>query len=322
MELATIIANTPSDSAPVIDVRKMSRESFSQTGSGIDKKHTRANIKIQDGCDFYCAFCVIPFARGPARSRDCEDIFRECCDLVAAGHKEIVITGINLGTYNHDDKTLYDVIMLLERLDGLHRIRISSIEPTTIDKRLITLMADPNSKLCRYLHIPIQSATDAQLKGMARKYTLKEFDDFITFAYDTVPDVCIGTDVIVGFPGETPADFESTYTYLKNAPIHYFHVFSYSERLYARSKKMDAQVNPKIIAERSKRLRQLSDQKRKDYYESFIGKTQTVLMEQEKRGFWSGLTDNYIRIKHKADDNLKNKIINVVPEKFKENHLV
>jgi threonylcarbamoyladenosine tRNA methylthiotransferase MtaB len=295
---------------PVVLVEKIKREPFVIKNSGIDIHHTRANIKIQDGCDFYCAFCVIPFARGPARSRVFDDIIRESVDLVNAGHREIVITGINVGTYEENEYKIDDVVAALGRIEGLERIRISSIEPTTIHKNLIKWMNE-KSKLCRYLHIPIQSGSDSVVKAMNRHYSMKEFREFITHAYDSVPDICIGTDVIVGFPGETNAHFDETVANLITMPIHYFHVFSYSERMHARSKKLDNQVEPKEIERRSKILRDLSKKKRAAFNTQFLGKTVSVLFEQEKHGYWSGLTDNYIRVKVISQSNIKNKIIDV-----------
>jgi threonylcarbamoyladenosine tRNA methylthiotransferase MtaB len=292
---------------PLVLTEKIKREPFTVKNSGVDNHHTRANIKIQDGCDFYCAFCVIPFARGPARSRVFDDIIREVVDLVNAGHKEIVITGINVGTYDVDGKKIDDVVNALSRIEGLERIRISSIEPTTIPENLIQWMTT-KPKMCRYLHIPIQSGSNDVLKAMNRHYTTQEFREFVTFAHETVPEICIGTDVIVGFPGETKEHFDETVANLMTLPLDYFHVFSYSERMYARSKKLDNQVEPKEIERRSKILRDLSKKKKQAYHERFIGKTVTVLFEQEKHGYWTGLTDNYIRVKVVSDSPLKNQM--------------
>ena len=300
-----IISQTQDSDEKVVQTDKMTRKPFTIDSSSIDQHHTRANIKIQDGCDFYCSFCVIPFARGPARSRVYEDIIRECIDLGDAGHQEIVITGINVGTYEYENKTILDVIEGISKIDSIKRIRISSIEPTTIPKEIINMM-NTNPKLCRYLHIPLQSGSEAILQGMARKYSIKEFRDFIEWAYETVPDICIGTDVIVGFPGETKAHFDETVANLMTMPIHYMHVFSYSERKFARSTKKENKVDSKTIAERSKILRQLSDKKRKAFYEAQKGKKVRVLFESQKNGVWSGLTDNYVKVFYKANNNLKN----------------
>ena len=305
-----IIAQTEKSDEKIVQTDKITRKPFTIDSSSVDQHHTRANIKIQDGCDFYCSFCVIPFARGPARSRVYEDIIRECIDLGDAGHQEIVITGINLGTYEYENKTIIDVIEGISKISTIKRIRISSIEPTTIPKKLIEMM-NTNPKLCRYLHIPLQSGSEDILQAMARKYSIKEFRTFIEWAYQTVPDICIGTDVIVGFPGETKAHFDETVANLMTMPIHYIHVFSYSERKFARSTKKENKVPSKTIAERSKILRQLSEKKRNKFDETQTQKKVTVLFESEKNGIWSGLTDNYVKIKHKSIKNLKNQILTI-----------
>ena len=168
-----------------------------------------------------------------------------------------------------------------------------------------------NPKLCRYLHIPLQSGSEDILQAMARKYSIKEFRDFIEWAYETVPDICIGTDVIVGFPGETKAHFDETVANLMTMPIHYMHVFSYSERKFARSTKKENKVDSKTIAERSKILRQLSDKKRKAFYEAQKGKKVRVLFESQKNGVWSGLTDNYVKVFYRSDKELKNSFLDL-----------
>ena len=301
-----IISQTLHDTTTVLKTDKITRSAFTIERSSIDQHHTRANIKIQDGCDFYCSFCVIPFARGPARSRVFEDIIRECIDLGDAGHQEIVVTGINVGTYNYENKTIIDVIEGISKIESIKRIRISSIEPTTIPKTLIEMM-NTNPKLCRYLHIPLQSGSQDILEAMARKYSIKDFRSFIEWAYKTVPDICIGTDIIVGFPGETKQHFDETVANLMTMPIHYFHVFSYSERKFARSTKKDQKVDTNTIAERSKILRKLSERKKDSFYNNQKGKQLNVLFESQKKGIWTGLTDNYIKVPLKSDENLKNK---------------
>jgi threonylcarbamoyladenosine tRNA methylthiotransferase MtaB len=273
--------------------------------AGVDPNHTRANLKIQDGCDFFCTFCEIPYARGRARSRVYDDILRAGRELVDGGHREIVLTGINVGTFKYVNKSLVDVITGLEEIDGLERIRISSIEPTTIPEKILNKMAAQN-KLCRYLHIPIQHGEDSVLSAMKRKYTTQEFSDYIYYVYENVPDVCIGTDVMVGFPGETNEQFEKSYGLLKDLPIAYFHVFSYSDRDFNKSRKFDNKVPKNIIDSRSSRMRELSARKRRTYFEQFIGKKESVLFEQKKNGYWTGLTDTYIRVKVKSPINLKN----------------
>jgi threonylcarbamoyladenosine tRNA methylthiotransferase MtaB len=309
--LAAIVGDA-SETVPQVIVPKIERTSFTVPEVAIDRKHTRANLKIQDGCDFFCAFCVIPFARGPARSRQFGDILDEAKLLIAAGYKEIVLTGVNIGTYGDDGKSFLDVVTALDQLDGLKRIRISSIEPTTIPYELLDMMADPNSKVCRHLHIPLQSGTDTILKAMNRKYTLAEFDHFITEARRRVPGICIGTDVIVGFPGETDELFSEAETYIRESVIDYIHVFTYSERLFARSKRLEGQVSVADKAKRSAALRGVSSRKRRLFLESVLNQPTEVLLETQKYGYWTGLTDHYVRV-YLEGDGVKNQLIPLTP---------
>ena len=192
---------------------------------------TRANLKVQDGCDFICSFCIIPKARGRARAREWQNTLDEAEVLAEKGFKELVLTGVNVGTFvTKDGKNIVDLVNELNKIDGLERIRISSIEPTTIPLELFDLMKDSEHKLVPFLHIPLQSASDEVLLRMKRKYTVNEYAEFIQQAYDAVPGICIGTDVMVGMPGETEELFDETYEFLSQAPLHYFHVFSFSAR--------------------------------------------------------------------------------------------
>jgi threonylcarbamoyladenosine tRNA methylthiotransferase MtaB len=308
MDLARILKESPTDQPPRVLAPTISRDSFTIPAAGIDRRHTRANLKIQDGCDFFCSFCEIPYARGRARSREFNDILKEARSLAAAGHKEIVITGINVGTYANNGNTLIDVVTALEDVPDLERIRISSIEPTTIPRDLILKMSR-RGKLCRYLHVPLQSGDNGILSAMKRKYTVEEFQDFIQYAAAAVPEICIGTDVIVGFPGEGEEQFERTYHVLLESPAHYFHVFTYSPRTMARSRHLVSPVAVQTLRDRSERLRGLSQRKRRIYYESLLGTTQHVLWEQNKGGAWTGVTDNYIRVKTDSNQSLENQLL-------------
>jgi len=321
MDLVSIVKDLDSKEKPVVITPTIPKDSFTIPVAGIDRKHTRANLKIQDGCDFFCSFCEIPYARGRARSREFNDILLEAKTLVAAGHKELVLTGINIATYKHNNKTILDIINALEQIDGLERIRISSIEPTTIPLEIIKKMAG-QTKLCRYLHIPLQSGCDSILKLMKRKYSTREFSDFIHTVYETVPQVCIGTDIIVGFPGEEEAEFEQTLNFINRLPIHYFHVFSYSRRTMAKSQNLLKEVVPNVIQQRSKILRKLSQKKRRNYYSSLIGTTQKVLIEQKKENYWTGLTDNYVRVNLKSFKALTNQFLNIKINSVDQNNLV
>ena len=312
MELSSILQSTADTLAPQVITPTITRGSFTIPVTGVDRRHRRANLKIQDGCDFFCSFCVIPYARGRARSREFEDILREARGLADAGHREVVLTGINLGTYQYQNYTLMDVVEALEQVEGLARIRISSIEPTTIPESLIRKMAG-QTKLCRHLHIPLQSGSDAILKVMKRKYSTEEFGQFIRMADELVPQICIGTDMIVGFPSETEKEFERSAENLREWPIDYAHVFSYSQRQMAHSGKLPSadKIPAEVIERRSQTLRDLSARKRRMFYGSFLGTRQNVLFEENKRREWIGLTDNYVRVAVRSSRPLVNEFRNV-----------
>ncbi|RQV98290.1 MAG: tRNA (N(6)-L-threonylcarbamoyladenosine(37)-C(2))-methylthiotransferase MtaB [Calditrichaeota bacterium] len=310
MEFARILDRHLDEKKPALITPVITRESFTHPVAGIDRQHTRANLKIQDGCDFFCSFCVIPYARGRARSREFNDLINEAEELVGAGHREIVLTGINIGTYHYRDKSLVDVINALERISGLERIRISSIELTTICPQILERMKK-GQKLCRYLHIPLQSGSNEILSAMNRRYRVEEFTDFLELAERLIPDVCIGTDVIVGFPGETEEHFRETYRLLLDLPLAYFHVFSYSERPWTKSRKIENKIGREEIERRSRLLRELSFRKRQTFLHERVGTDQIVLFEQLKKGWWSGLTDTYIRVKVQSDEDLGNRIRSV-----------
>ena len=307
MELSSILRSGARAIAPQVITPAITRESFTIPVTGVDHRHRRANLKIQDGCDFFCSFCVIPYARGRARGREFEDILREARGLASAGHKEVVITGINVGTYRYQGYTFMDVVDALEQIEGLTRIRVSSIEPTTIPESLIRKMAG-RTKLCRHVHIPLQSGSDTILKAMKRKYSAGEFERFIRMADELVPQICIGTDMIVGFPGETEEEFQRSAENLWEWPIDYAHVFSYSRRAMAHSGKLPAfdRIPAEVIERRSQVLRDLGSRKRRIFYGSLLGTRQNVLFEAKKNGEWSGLTDNYARVAVRSDHPLKN----------------
>jgi len=310
MDLLSVFNEFPQPEIAQIITPVIKREAFSLPIASVDHNHTRANIKIQDGCDFFCSFCEIPYARGRARSRVFDDIFTEAKALVDAGHKELILTGINIGTYSHQGRGLMDVIKTMNTLEGLERVRISSIEPTTISDDIFGFMSAGN-KLCRYLHIPLQSGDNEILHEMKRKYSVEEFSNFVRQAKSQVPQICIGTDVIVGFPGETDAHFERTAEVLRELPLHYFHVFSYSPRFMAKSRLMDS-MPAQVIAQRSQILRDLSQRKRRMFNESLLGSIQSVLFERPKGDGWqNGLTDNYARIKVKESRDLFNHLLPV-----------
>ncbi len=312
MQVADLI-DTPEKNgqARVVHSTKISRDDFTIEMVGNYMGQTRANLKIQDGCNFACAFCIIPFTRGGARSRKLDDIVREAHGLVARGHRELVLTGVNIGTYRSDGYELLQVVQQLERVDGLERLRISSIEPTTIADALVAWMAT-STKLCPYLHVPVQSGDDGVLLRMKRHYTRTEFTTFIERLVARVPHLCLGTDVMVGFPGEDDAAFANTRTLLADLPLAYAHVFSYSERPRTYAQRYPEQVLPAVIQERSRVLRELSARKKDAFYRGCVGKTLRVLFEQRDRdGYYTGWSDQYIRVAVPTVAELANQLLPV-----------
>ncbi|MDT7043440.1 tRNA (N(6)-L-threonylcarbamoyladenosine(37)-C(2))-methylthiotransferase MtaB [Candidatus Nitronereus thalassa] len=285
-----------SASPAVVHSGTIDRDDFEQEGVG-EYSTTRANLKIQDGCNFMCSFCLIPFARGRERSRQIDDAIREAEQLVARGHKEVVLTGVNVGQFASGSSGIIDLLQRLELIQGLARIRISSIEPTTIPEALLEYMAS-SSKLCRFLHVPLQSGDNGILQAMNRRYTVKDYSDWVHHAAQKIPDVCIGTDLMVGFPGESEEQFANTRAVVVDLPLAYFHVFSYSARPGTAATRLENTVASKTIKSRSKNLSELSREKRAEFYHRFVDQRVSVLFESaEGPGWWSGLTDNFIRVR-------------------------
>jgi len=263
----------------------------------ISHQSTRTSLKIQDGCDFMCAFCIIPFARGRSRYREFSNLQEEARMLVQEGIREIVITGVNVGTYKTGKRTLVDVVDFLNTLPGLSRIRISSIEPTTVPEILFQYMSDPQHKLVPFFHLPLQSGNNTILQKMKRRYSSAEYTEEIWRAFESVPDLCIGTDVMVGFPEESETEFKSTLELLKKLPLAYFHVFPFSARNGTPAFKMKEQVPPTVKQQRGEKLRLFSTNKRRVFHQKFLGQSREVLWESMKPdGTISGYTDNYIRV--------------------------
>lgn len=298
---------------PVIIRERISREDFSIGFVGEPKFEQRANLKIQDGCDFMCSFCVIPFSRGRARSRDLADLLDEALRMADNGVKEVVLTGVNLGTYLSEEVDFLGLLEKLSSIKELSRIRISSVEPTTIPEEIFQWMADESHPLMPYLHVPLQSGCDSVLKRMKRRYNLAEMSEFFSRAKSTVPDICLGTDLMVGFPGETEEDFHETCNTFLNFPLDYCHVFTFSERKGTPAAKMYDQVPMDGRRKRSAHLRRISASKRMDFFKSQEGKEMRVLFENPKDGVLAGFTDNYIKVFIKSEDNsLANKFAHVV----------
>lgn len=276
---------------------------------GQSTSRVRANLKIQDGCDFICSFCIIPFVRGRARGRVFDNLIKEARQLKEQGFKEIVLTGVNIGTYQVEGKSVVDVCDALNEL-GLERVRISSIEPTTVEEALFERMADPSHNLAPYLHLPLQSGSDHVLQAMRRKYTRREYIEFIEHAHETVPKLSIGTDVLLGTPSETESDFQDTVSLLKDYPLDYAHAFTYSEREGTTDLKK-TQIPYDERKRRTNIIRDLSTRKKSEMGARFLGQTGEVLFEEYNEGFWQGYTPQYLRVKIKSDLELQNQIKNV-----------
>lgn len=270
---------------------------------------TRAFFKIQDGCDYKCTFCTIPKARGKSRSTSPDKVITEFKKLIHNGYKEVILTGVNVGDYGkHIGKNLYKLLIDMLEVEGDYRIRISSIEPNLLTDEIIEL-TKTNSKLVNHFHIPLQSGSSKMLKLMQRRYKATFYEKLIYKLNQGIPDIGIGVDVIVGFPGETEEDFLETYNFLKALPISYLHVFTYSERPNTPAIEMD---NVVPITERKKRnnmLRILSEKKRNEFYTKMVGKEVNVIFEEGNGGNeMLGWTSNYVRVQQKYDENLINKI--------------
>ena len=261
---------------------------------------TRAFVKIQDGCENYCAYCIIPFVRGRCRSKDKDTVIREITNLVNNGYKEIVLTGIHTGNYGVDLGIKFsDLLEEILDIVGLKRLRISSIEITELDEKFFELLKNP--VLCNHLHIPLQSGSDNILKLMNRKYTKEEFKKIIDKIRFIRPDISITTDVIVGFPMETECDFEECLDFVKQIGFSKVHVFPYSKRDGTKAARMSGHIDGNTKKERARRLLKLSYELEKKYYESQLGKKESVLIEQIQNGYAYGHSTNYLYLKLVGD---------------------
>jgi len=272
----------------------------------------RANIKIQEGCNCYCSYCIIPYLRGPSRSRNMQEILQEINWRIEAGVKEIVLTGINIGNYNFEGKNLINLLdAIYERFGNHARIRLSSIEITSLNEEFLIRMKDNQFPLVPYLHIPLQSGSNTILKKMNRQYIRETYRDFVMQAIETVPNIGISSDVLVGFPGETTSLFEETLHFLEHLPIFFLHIFPYSPREGTPSYSFPEQVANSEIDRRVDLLIELSKRKRNLFYRKSQNTVRTVLFEEEVNDCWQGYTDNYIRVSVKSPDCLENKLCNV-----------
>lgn len=279
---------------------------------------TRASLKIQEGCNNFCTFCIIPWARGLMRSRDPKEVIHQAQQLVDAGYKEIVLTGIHTGGYGEDMKD-YNLAMLLrdleEKVVGLKRLRISSIEASQITDEVIEVM-DKSNIVVRHLHIPLQSGSNTVLKRMRRKYTMEFFAERLTRLKEALPGLAVTSDVIVGFPGETEEEFMETYNFIKEHQFSELHVFPYSKRTGTPAARMEDQVDEEMKNERVHRLIALSDQLAKEYASAFEGEVLEVIPEEpfkegDEEGLYVGYSDNYLKVVFPATEEMVGKIVKV-----------
>ena len=284
---------------------------FSDFGDITFTEKTRAVVKIQDGCDRFCSYCIIPYARGRVRSRKPESIISEITKIAEKDIKEVVITGIHIASYGKDFKEEYKLIDLLEeinKIDGIERIRLGSIEPLLITDEFVERLKKLD-KICHHFHLSLQSGCDETLKRMNRRYTTEQFKEIVKRLRNTYSDVNLTTDIIVGFPGETEEEFEKTYKFLDEVKFYKMHIFKYSQRKGTKAAVMQNQIPGDIKELRSRRLIELSNKNEFEINQKYIGKKVEVLFEEEKEGVFKGHTANYILVYCKDEkENLSNKI--------------
>ena len=313
--------NTESNINHVSDI--MSNHEFEELQIKQYSNRTRAFIKIQEGCNQFCSYCIIPYARGPVRSRAKDDVVREIKELAHNGFKEIILVGIHVASYGVDlgDTTLESLIMDVDKIDGVERIRLSSIEPMTLNQEFIDSIKD-SKKLCHHFHISLQSGCDETLKRMNRKYTTAQFKGIVDGLREAFDDVAITTDIMVGFPDESDEEFNKTVEFVRNIKFANAHVFQYSQRRGTPAAKRPNQISPDVKEKRSKIIIAETQKTRDEFINRFIGKTMRVLFEQPaKDGLFEGKTDNYITVHASSDIDLNDQFRNVLLER-NENGIV
>lgn len=278
-------------------------------------EHTRAFLQVQNGCDFFCSYCIVPYARGRSRSVPFAEVLAGIRRFAEMGYREVVLTGIHLGGYGLDlipERSLLELLTEAEHSMPLERLRIGSVEPIEFSDELTAFLAS-SRKICRHFHIPLQSGDDQVLGRMNRRYSTAFYREVVERLRAAVPDACIGADIIAGFPGESEKEFERTYHFIESLPLAYLHVFPFSARPGTPAATMDEQLNPAVIKERAQLLRRLSERKRRAYFRSFIGKKLEVLVQEDLGdGMVKGLSRNYIPVVFGGDGSLLNTEVDVV----------
>ncbi|MBQ2890777.1 MAG: tRNA (N(6)-L-threonylcarbamoyladenosine(37)-C(2))-methylthiotransferase MtaB [Clostridia bacterium] len=292
----------------------MEEISFEEIANTAVQSRIRANVKIEDGCNNYCTYCIIPYARGKVRSRDINKIEEEVIALSKAGYREIVLTGIHIGSYGKDlkeDISLIDVLEKVCAVEGIERVRLGSLEPVVITEDFVK-RAKKLENLCPHFHMSLQSGCDETLKRMNRHYTAEEYKKAVKLLRDNIPDTSITTDLMVGFPGETDEEFEKSYEFCKSIGFMQMHIFKYSIRKGTRAEKFPDQISKKVKEERSKKMLSLAEDMKKAFYEKYEGRETQVLFEVENDGIYHCTTPNYMDIYVKSEEELSGEIKTVV----------
>ncbi|RBP45491.1 tRNA (N(6)-L-threonylcarbamoyladenosine(37)-C(2))-methylthiotransferase MtaB [Garciella nitratireducens] len=289
------------------------------------KGKTRAFIKIQEGCNQFCSYCIIPYARGPIRSRKPESVLKEVKKLAESDYNEVVLTGIHVASYGKDlgQGSLLQLMQEIHKIEEIQRIRLSSLEPRLLTEDFLKSLSELD-KFCPHFHISLQSGSDRILKAMKRKYTTAEYKQYVKNVRKYFPLASITTDIMVGFPGEGEEEFQETYHFAKEIAFSKIHVFKYSPRKGTPAAKYPNQVKGEIKEERSKKLIALAEKMEREYYKQFIGTTKKILFEQEvpsRNGYYEGLTDNYIRVFAKSSEDIKGQIKSILLEKIWKDHV-
>lgn len=317
VNLVNKIKDRPEDKINAV-VNIMKEQDFEDLSVYEIKGKTRGFIKIQEGCNQFCSYCIIPYARGPIRSRKPESVIKEVKKLIKAGYKEVVLTGIHVASYGKDigKTSLIELIRDINELNDLERIRLSSLEPTLLTRMFLGQLATLE-KFCPHFHVSLQSGSDIILKAMKRKYTSDEYGQYIDNIREYFPQASITTDIMVGFPGEGDEEFNESYNFVKSIGFSNIHVFKYSPRKGTPASKYSNQVNGRIKDKRSKELIGLASNLERAFYEKFIGSTKRVLFEQSldiNNNIYEGLTNNYIRVLCDSKEDIKGKILTVYLE--------
>ncbi len=306
----------------VSDINK--QQEYKEFGKTTYTEKVRAFIKVQDGCNNFCSYCIIPFARGRVRSRKIESVVSEIEEISQNGIKEVVITGIHIASYGTDFEEKIGLIDLLEKINeikGVERIRLGSLEPKLVTENFVERLCKLE-KICDQFHMSLQSGCNETLKRMNRKYTTHEFQKGVERIRKAYPDALLTADIIVGFPGETEEEFNSTYKFLKDIGFYKIHTFKYSKRKGTLAEKLPNQITPKIQEDRSKRIISLSNEMQRKYNKRYIGKEVKVLFEEKEGEYFKGHTTNYMIIYVKTTENIENRIKMVKIEKFENDMLI